>query len=262
MSFTIDILPAQADNYIYLISDEQLGLAMVVDPGDADVVNRFLQKRDLHLALILNTHHHSDHTGGNMKLQNLYGAPIIGPAKEAHKIEGLSRGVGQGDIVTFSDLRGQVIETPGHTAGSLSFYFPSLKAVFSGDTLFPLGCGRVFEGTPAELWASLCKLRDLPDETAIYAGHEYVERNTKFALLLDGANADLKARVAEATAKRKQAQPFMPTTIQAEKKTNPFLRIDDPLFQKTLAKAGFPVDGAESAAIFGAMRSAKDRFAG
>lgn len=261
MSFAIDIIPAGADNYIYLVSDEALGLALVVDPGEADGVRKVLDQKDLHLALILNTHHHSDHTAGNIKLQNAYGAPIIGPAKESHKIEGLSRGVEDGDIVTFSDLRGQVLATPGHTAGSLSFYFPSLGIVFSGDTLFPLGCGRVFEGTPVDLWASLRKLRTLPDETQVYAGHEYAERNLKFALLVDAANADLKARAQVIMATRKQTHPVMPTTIALEKKTNPFLRIDDPVFQKNLEKAGFPIDGTDSAAIFGALRAAKDRYA-
>ncbi len=259
MGFSIELLPALADNYVYLVSDVALGLAMVVDPGDADVVRRALKKRDLHLALILNTHHHSDHTGGNAKLQKDYGAPIIGPSKEAHRIEGLSRGVEAGDQVTFSDLRGEVIETPGHTSGSISFYFPSLKALFCGDTLFSLGCGRLFEGTSAEMWESILKLRSLPDDTQIYCGHEYTEKNAPFALMLDKKNEVLKNRVAEVTALRKKGLPTLPVSLSLEKATNPFLRADDPDFQRMLAKNGFPID-ANPAAIFGSLRAAKDRF--
>ncbi|MDD5585442.1 MAG: hydroxyacylglutathione hydrolase [Alphaproteobacteria bacterium] len=262
MGFSVELLPASADNYIYMISDVALGLAMVIDPGDADVVLRTLRKKDLHLALILNTHHHHDHTGGNAKLQHEYGAPVIGPAKEEHRIGGLSRGVDDGAVVTFSDFRGHVIETPGHTAGHIAYYFPSLKALFSGDCLFSLGCGRLFEGTPAELWHSLTKLRSLPDDPLVYAGHEYTERNSQFALLLDKNNADLKLRANEVAALRKKGEPSLPSVLGAEKITNPFLRVDSSAFQATLAKNGFPVDGADPAAIFGALRSAKDRFEG
>lgn len=259
MGFSIDLLPASADNYIYLVSDVALGLAMVVDPGDADVVRRALQKKDLHLALILNTHHHSDHTAGNAKLQHDYGAPIIGPSKEAHRIEGISRGVDDGDSVTFSDLHGQVIETPGHTSGCVSYYFPEIKALFCGDTLFSLGCGRLFEGTAAQMWASLTKLRALPDDTQVYCGHEYTEKNVAFAMMLDKNNAALKARADEISQLRKKAMPTLPVSLATEKATNPFLRVDDPSFKKTLAQNGFPAD-ADPAAIFGALRAAKDRF--
>lgn len=262
MTFSIEILPSGADNYIYLVCDTALGLAMVVDPGDADVVLRTLRKMDLHLALILNTHHHHDHTGGNLKLQHDYGAPIIGPSKEETRIEGLSRTVDDGGVVTFSDLKGRVIETPGHTAGHIAYYFPELKAVFTGDCLFPLGCGRLFEGSSADMWKSLTKLRTLPDETLVYAGHEYTERNGQFALLLDKNNAELKQKVAGIAALRRKALPTVPSTIAQEKKFNPFLRVDDPGFQKMLTKSGIPTEGADPAAIFGALRSAKDRFEG
>ena len=152
MSFIVELLPAFADNYIFLVSDRDLGLAMIVDPGDGDVALRALKERDLYLSLILNTHHHSDHIGGNDKLQKEFGAPIIGPAKEKNRIAGLSRMVAHGDVITFSTLRGEVIGTPGHTAGHVSYYFPQLKALFCGDVLFSLGCGRLFEGAPAEMW--------------------------------------------------------------------------------------------------------------
>ena len=262
MGFTVDLLPAAADNYIYMVSDIALGLAMVVDPGDADVVLRVLRKKDLHLALILNTHHHHDHTGGNQKLQHEYGAPVIGPAKEEHRIEGVSRGVDDGAVVTFSDLRGRVIETPGHTAGHIAYHFPALKALFSGDCLFSLGCGRLFESSAPEMWKSLMTLCTLPDDTLIYAGHEYTERNSQFALLLDKNNSELKLRANEVAELRRKGLPTLPVTLGMEKKTNPFLRLDDPAFLATLGKNGFPVDGADPAAIFGTLRAAKDRFEG
>lgn len=259
MVFSIDLLPALADNYIYLISDAELGLAMVVDPGDPDVVIKELQKRDLHLALILNTHHHADHTGGNMKLQAEYGAPVIGPAKEEHKINGISRGVDEGETISFSDLRGQAIETPGHTMGSMSYYFPAIKALFSGDTLFSLGCGRLFEGTAAQMWNSLEKLRTLPNDTMLYAGHEYTHRNVPFALKLDPQNDALQKRSQEVFRLLKKEQPTLPSLLGTEKQANPFLRADDEKFQKALAKIGVPSE-ADPAAIFGALRAAKDRF--
>ena len=262
MSFKIEILPAFADNYIYLVSDSDLGLAMAVDPGDGDIVLRALKERDLYLSLILNTHHHKDHVGGSEKLAKEYGAPIIGPAKEKSRIENMTRGVRGNDLITFSTLRGQVIETHGHTAGHIAFYFPEIKALFCGDTLFSLGCGRLFEGTPVEMWASLSTLRSLPDDTKIYCGHEYTEGNAKFALAVDKDNTELKIRVAEATAQRKAGLPTVPALMGNEKLTNPFLRVDDPEFQKSLMKKGLAAGGTDPAAVFGALRTAKDRFNG
>lgn len=226
MSYTIELLPAFADNYIFLVSDSDLGLAMVVDPGDGEVVSRALKKRDLHLTLILNTHHHADHIGGNGLLQRDYGAPIIGSAAERTRIAGLSRAVGQGDIVTFSTLRAEVLATPGHTAGHVSYYFPQLKALFCGDVLFSLGCGRLFEGTPSEMWESLKKLRVLPDDTLIYCAHEYSESNAKFALAIDKNNEALRQRAAEITALRQAGKPTIPSLLEQEKRCNPFLRAD------------------------------------
>jgi hydroxyacylglutathione hydrolase len=214
----------------------------------------------LYLALILNTHHHSDHVAGNAKLQQEFGAPVIGPSKEAHPIEGLSRGVEEGAVVTFSDIKGRVLSIPGHTAGHVAYYFPELKALFCGDTLFSLGCGKLLEGTSADLWGSLVKLRALPDDTMIYAGHENTERNAKFALALDGKNPDLLKRAEEVAALRKKGKPTLPVSLAQEKKTNPFLRIDDPDFKLLLNKKGFPALDADPAAMFGALRSAKDQF--
>jgi hydroxyacylglutathione hydrolase len=262
MSFEIELLPAFADNYIFLVSDRDLGLAMVVDPGDGDVVIHALKQRDLHLSLILNTHHHNDHTGGNDKLQREYGAPVIGPAKEKSRIVGLSRAVGHGETVTFSTLRSEVLATNGHTAGHISYYFPQLKAVFCGDTLFSLGCGKLFEGTAAEMWDSLKLLRSLPNDTKIYCAHEYSESNAKFALAIDKNNESLKARASEILALRKAGKPTIPALLSDEKMSNPFLRADQESLRKALAKNGLAAEDADAAAVFGMMRSAKDRYGG
>lgn len=262
MSFVIEILPAFADNYIFLIGDRDLGLAAVIDPGDGDVVLRALKERDLHLSLILNTHHHADHTGGNDRLQQEYGAPIIGPAREKAHIGGLSRAVAHGDIVTHSTLRGEVLATHGHTAGHVSYYFPQMKALFCGDTLFSLGCGRLFEGTAAQMWDSLKLLRALPDETLVYCAHEYSESNAKFALTVDKNNENLKARATEIATLRAAGKPTIPALLGNEKLSNPFLRADQSDLRKVLAKAGLAAEDADAAAVFGMMRSAKDRFGG
>jgi hydroxyacylglutathione hydrolase len=153
-----------------------------------------------------------------------------------------------------------VLETHGHTSGHIAFYFPQIKALFCGDTLFSLGCGRLFEGTAAQLWQSLIILRDLPDDTLIYCGHEYTEANAKFALLVDKNNSALKARADEAAGLRHKGQPTLPARLGDEKLANPFLRADSPDFLQALAKNGFPVQGTDPAAIFGSLRAAKDRF--
>ncbi|MBV8061139.1 MAG: hydroxyacylglutathione hydrolase [Alphaproteobacteria bacterium] len=260
MSFQIHLLPAFADNYIPLIADLDLGLAMVVDPGDAAVVDRTLKEHNLSLTLILNTHHHNDHIGGNQKLAHDYGAPIIAPTQERGRIKDITRGVVQGDTVTFSTLRGDVIETHGHTSGHISYYFPALKALFCGDTLFSLGCGRLFEGTAPQMWESLKRLRSLPDDTQVYCAHEYTLANAKFATAVDPDNQALKDRVAEAKALRKNNTPTIPTLMGVEKATNPFLRADDPTFAKRLNKMGLAATGTDAAAVFGGLRAAKDRF--
>ncbi|MBI1273475.1 MAG: hydroxyacylglutathione hydrolase [Alphaproteobacteria bacterium] len=259
MAFITEILPAFADNYIYLVGDTELGLAMVVDPGDPDVVRKALKKNDWHLTLILNTHHHNDHIGGNIKLKREYGAAIIAPDKERARIKDMDRGVVQGDSVTFSDIKAKVIETPGHTSGGIAFYFAGLNALFCGDTLFSLGCGRLFEGSPNEMWQSLCKLRELPDETQVYCGHEYTEANARFALMLDEDNPDLKARISDVRKKRQQGHATLPVSLATEKKTNPFLRADNKGFQQALSKSGLPA-GTDPIAVFAALRAAKDRF--
>lgn len=260
MSFTIEILPALKDNYIFLVSDHALGLAMVVDPGDGEVVSRALKEREMYLALILNTHHHADHVGGNKRLQEEFGAPVIGPSKEKGQIPGISRGVSNGDVITFSTLRGEVIDTFGHTEGHVSYYFPQLKSLFCGDALFPLSCGRLIEGNVSQMWDTLKRLSVLPDETLLYCGHEYAETNAKFALALEKDNGTLKARAAEIAALRKKGLPSVPTELGVEKRTSPFFRTDEPDFRKTLAKEHIAPEDAAAAAVFATLRTMKDHF--
>lgn len=260
MSFFVDTVSALADNYIYLVGDSELGLAMVVDPGDAEPARRALRARDVNLELILLTHHHRDHTAGALALAEEFGAPILGPAKEKTFLSGLSRGVSGGETVAFSTLRGQVLDTSGHTVGHVSYYFPQIKALFCGDALFSLGCGRLFEGTAAQMWEALKLMRDLPDDTQIYFGHEYTEGNARFAMAVDKANTALQARLDDAVAKRKESRPAVPVALKIEKEANPFLRIDQPDFHKALARSGLPIQGTDPAALFGCLRAAKDRF--
>ncbi|MDR3423798.1 MAG: hydroxyacylglutathione hydrolase [Alphaproteobacteria bacterium] len=259
MSFSIDLLSAFANTYTFLVSDRDLGLAMAVDPGDGEAVLRALKQRDLYLALILNTHHH-DSDSGNDKLQLEFGAPIIGPAVEQISVPGLSRAVAHGDVVSFSTLRGDVLAVSGHTDGHVSYYFPTLKALFCGDALPSLGCGRLVEGNAVDMWEQMKVLRALPDDTQVFCAHEHGEANVGFAQALDKNNEALKVRAAQITALRKAGKPTVPFLLGAEKQANPFLRADQPDLRKALAKDGLTVEDADPAAVFATLCSAKDRF--
>jgi hydroxyacylglutathione hydrolase len=219
---TVHLIPVLQDNYAYVIvHGEQSAL---VDPGEAEPVAAFLQKRGLSPEFIFLTHHHGDHVGGATALKAQYGAQIVAPAAEAGRVEGVDIAVMDGDAVALGTLNGSVIETPGHTAGHVSFYFPSARAAFTGDTLFSLGCGRLFEGTPEQMWSSLQKLAALPGDTEIYCGHEYTESNGLFALEADPDNVELVKRMVEVRSLRAAGLPTLPVTLAAEKATNPFLR--------------------------------------
>ena len=249
----VTILSALADNYVYLITHEEQ--VAVVDPSEAKPVLQYLERHQLHLTHILNTHHHWDHTDGNLELQERYDCEVYGSLADQHRIPGITRGVKGGESVQLGGFSAKVIEIPGHTSGHIAFWFSKESVVFTGDTLFSLGCGRMFEGTPEQLWSSLCRLRELPDSTKVYCGHEYTIKNAQFSLGLDPDNEDLRLRFQEAQRLRDQNQPTLPVPLGTEKKTNPFLRADDISLAKQLGREGkSPVE------VFADLRKRRDQF--
>ncbi|WP_029011187.1 hydroxyacylglutathione hydrolase [Azospirillum halopraeferens] len=250
----IHLIPAFDDNYIHLLRDEPGGAVGVVDPGDADPVVEELERRGWRLTHIFNTHHHADHTGGNHALKTRYGCPVIGGRADAHRIPDMDTSLSDGETIAFGSETATVFDVPGHTSGHIAFHFPRAKVLFCGDTLFALGCGRLFEGTPAQMWASLCRLRALPGDTRVYCGHEYTASNARFALTVDPDNPDLRSRAEEIRALRSRGEPTIPSTIAAEIRTNPFLRADDPGVR---AAVGLP--DAPAAEVFAEIRRRKDK---
>ncbi len=221
---SIDLVPCLSDNYAYLIRDAVSGAVGIVDPSEAPPVLAALEARGWKLTHIFNTHHHFDHTGGNLALKEATGATIVGPQADAHRIPGMDTGVGEGDTVAFGSQTAQVFDIPAHTSGHVALYFPDSQAVFTGDTLFAMGCGRLFEGTPAQMFAAMRKLEALPGDTRVYCGHEYTESNGRFAQHVEPGNADIAAEMVKVRALRANSQPTIPTTIALERKTNPFMR--------------------------------------
>lgn len=219
----ITLIPILEDNYAYLITTDN-GTVGVIDPGAAPPILQTLNNMDLELDIILNTHHHWDHTTGNTDLINATGAKLFGPASEAHLIPGMDRLLHGGDVFDFGGHVCTVIATPGHTMGHVCFYFPDDGILFTGDTLFSLGCGRLFEGTPADMFASLQTIKALPDDTLIYCGHEYTESNGKFALSIDPDNAALQNRMREVRQLRSSGRPTLPVKLSIEKASNIYLR--------------------------------------
>jgi hydroxyacylglutathione hydrolase len=236
----VHIVPVLSDNYAYVITNEA-GDVGVIDPGEARPVKRFCDERGLTPNYIFLTHHHGDHTAGVTDLKETYGCQVIGPAAEAMQIPDMDIGVHEGHPLQFGEVEIDFIETPGHTAGQINFFFPRSKTLFSGDTLFVMGCGRVFEGTMEEMFHSLQKLKNLPDETKIYCGHEYTLANAAFARHADPDNTSLKDREKQIKDLRNKGLPTVPSTISQEKDTNPFLR-------------------AKNAEAFAKLRKEKDQF--
>jgi hydroxyacylglutathione hydrolase len=255
MSLLIEQFTCRSDNFGVLIHDPNSGLTASIDAPEEAPIRARLAEKNWHLAHIFTTHHHDDHVEGNMPLKAAFDCAITGPAGEAAKIPGIDEAVGEGDTIEFGEFEIEVIETPGHTLGHVSYWIPSEKIAFVADTLFAMGCGRVFEGTPEMMWNSLEKLLALPDETTIYCGHEYTLANAKFALTVDPGNADLVARAKEVEGLRAVGKPTLPTTLALEKKTNPFLRANDPAIRKLLGMAD-----ASSAEVFAEIRRRKDNF--
>ncbi len=246
-------IPTRDDNYVYLLRDPGQGAVGVVDPSDAAPVMAELEARGWTLTHILNTHHHGDHTGGNMELKEKYGCTIVGARTDRDRIPGIDVEVGDGDSYQFGDATAVVYDTSGHTSGHISYWFEDSDALFCGDTLFALGCGRVFEGTFEQMWGSLLKLRDLPDATKVYCAHEYTQTNARFAETIEGGNQALTDRVAEIDALRADNKRTVPSLLGVEKATNPFLRAD----VASVAQAvGLP--GAGAAEVFAEVRTRKD----
>ena len=251
------LVPAFADNYIYVLRDAASGKVGVVDPGDAAPVRAELERRGWSLTHIFLTHHHDDHIGGAGELKERYGASVVGARADAHRIPGLDVMLGDGDRTVFGGQSARVLAVPGHTSGHIAFWFEAADSLFCGDTLFSLGCGRLFEGTPAQMWDSLQELRALTDQTRVYCGHEYTQSNGRFALTVDPGNAALHRRMEEVAELRDRNQPTIPTSIGMERRTNPFLRADDPGVQAAVGMAGAP-----AVEVFAELRRRKDHFRG
>ena len=251
----IHLVPCLNDNYAYLVHETATNAVAVVDPSEAAPVFAALQKHGLKLTHILNTHHHFDHTGGNLELKEKTGAKIIGPKADAERIPGLDVGLGEGDTLEFGKTKARVFDIPAHTRGHIAFWFETDKAVFTGDTMFAMGCGRLFEGTPQQMWTSLSKLAALPKDTRVYCGHEYTQSNGRFALTLEPNNQALKTRMAEVDRLRAQGLPTIPSTIGVELETNPFLRPASAELQKSVG-----VDASDLVAVFAVTRRRKDSF--
>jgi hydroxyacylglutathione hydrolase len=251
----IEQMPVLSDNYVYLVHEPAAGVTGVVDPAVAEPVLARLKAKGWKLDWILSTHHHADHTGGNLELKQATGCKIAGPGKDAARIPGIDLDLVEGDRFALGEAEAQIFETPGHTSGHISFWFPDAKVLFCADTLFSLGCGRVFEGTHAQMWDSLSKLAALPDDTLVYCGHEYTQSNARFALSVDPDNPALLARAAEVDRQRAAGQPTVPTTLGEEHKANPFLRPSNPAIRQKLG-----MESASDAEVFGEIRRRKDSF--
>ncbi|KAI9081872.1 hypothetical protein K1719_036134 [Acacia pycnantha] len=255
-SLQIELVPCLRDNYAYLLHDVDTGTVGVVDPSEAVPVIDALSKKNRNLTYILNTHHHHDHTGGNVELKARYGAKVIGAGVDKERIPGIDIYLNDGDKWMFAGHEVLIMETPGHTRGHISFYFPGSSAIFTGDTLFSLSCGKLFEGTPEQMLSSLRKIMSLPDNTSIYCGHEYTLSNSKFALSIEPSNKELNSYAAHVAHLRSKGLPTIPTTLKMEKACNPFLRTKSAEIRQSLNIAAV----ADDAHALGVIRQAKDNF--
>lgn len=250
-------IPLLRDNYGYLLVCEKTNRAAIVDPSEADPVLRRVEQEKVELAAILNTHHHRDHTGGNEGLLGQRKLQVYGHQSDQGRIFGMTNGLAEGDEIRVGELTGKVFFIPGHTTGHVAYLFDN--NLFCGDTLFTAGCGRLFEGTPEQMHASLKKLMALPDNTKVYCGHEYTESNLRFALSVEPNNPKLLARFERVQGQRTRGLATVPSTMEEEKLTNPFLRWDSKEIQASVIFAK-PATGRDPVSIFGAVRKMKDAF--
>jgi hydroxyacylglutathione hydrolase len=240
-ALTITQIPCLTDNYCFVVHSPVSGATVAVDAPHADTIKKSIDAHGWRLSDILVTHHHSDHTGGCQALKDYYGCTITGPEMEADRIPGLSRSVSEATAtLSFDGHPVRVLETPGHTLGHVTYYVPHISAAFTGDTLFSLGCGRLFEGDAAMMLGSLQKITSLPDDTLIYCGHEYTLSNARFAMSVEPENHALNVRVKDVEARRARGETTLPTTIALEKATNPFLRTHSPFIRTRLGMTSAP----------------------
>lgn len=250
-------IPCLDSNYGYLIHDPVSLATAAIDTPDAEAILTTLAKRNWKLSDIFNTHHHGDHTGGNLRLKQETGCRIYGPAAESERIPGIDIQLEEGDIVRLGETNAHILEVPGHTKGHIAYHFESERVAFVGDTLFSMGCGRLFEGTAEQMWHSLSKIMSLPDDTLLYCAHEYTEVNGRFAMSVDPKNNNLRARMTEVMASRSKGIPTVPSRLDVEKRTNPFLRSGDAEIAVTLGMVG-----ATEEQVFAELRRRKDCFSG
>ena len=248
-------IPCLQDNYGFLVHDPETGATATIDTPEVVPINQALAAKGWRLTHILNTHHHFDHAGGNEELKALWNCQVVGAAIDAERIPGIDVALADGDTLTVGSKQARIIEVPGHTSGHIAYYFAADEVAFVGDTLFALGCGRLFEGTPQQMSESLAKIMALPDETTVYCAHEYTEANAAFAVTVEPANPALQKRVKEIQALRAAGKPTVPTSIGLERATNPFVRSDSAELQAVLN-----LSGANEVAVFAETRRRKDHF--
>jgi len=251
----VHMFPCLSDNYGYLVHDPDSGATACIDTPEVAPILRALEDRGWSLTYIFNTHHHFDHAGGNLEVKAATGCRIVGPRADAERIPGIDIGVGDGDELRLGSRRVVVRETPGHTRGHIVYHFPDDRVAFVGDTLFAMGCGRLFEGSPAQMWGSLRKILEWPDDTRLYCAHEYTQANARFALTVEPNNAALQRRAEEVDRLRAAGRPTVPTTVGEERATNPFLRPTSRNLRETI---GLP--DADDVEVFAKTRALKDAF--
>jgi hydroxyacylglutathione hydrolase len=243
------------DNYGFLVHDGASGITAAIDAPEAARIDAALAAREWKLTHILNTHHHFDHAGGNLELQSRWNCTIIGAKSDAARIPGISRVVADGEVFDLGGHSVEVMDVSGHTRGHVAYYFREDGILFSGDALFALGCGRLFEGSAEQMWSSLQRIMALPDETVIYCAHEYTQANARFALSVEPGNTELVARAKEIDRLRAENKPTIPSTLGEEKRTNPFLRPTSREIQENVGKVGASVID-----VFAETRRRKDQF--
>ncbi|MFT4150972.1 MAG: hydroxyacylglutathione hydrolase [Paracoccaceae bacterium] len=255
MALELVTVPCLQDNYAYLLRDPSTGVVALVDAPEEGPILAELAVRGWRLSKIMITHHHSDHVAGVTALAATSGAKVVGAAADAHRLPSLDRQLVPGDVVRIGSEAGVVIDAPGHTVGHIAFHFPDSGLVFTGDSLMAAGCGRLFEGTPAQMWTTLSTLSALPPGTLVCSGHEYTTGNLAFAATLEPGNPALTSRIARVAEARQMGRPTVPSRLSDELATNPFLRAGLPEM-----KAAIGMSGAPDAEVFAEIRARKDRF--